>query len=153
MSAISSTTERFMFPAEWEPQDCIWITWDDQRYWCGEPTGNLVLNMIKSIQPHQQVKVIVSSHEQQEKVSKLLATADNIKFEIIEKNDRWLRDMGPIFLKGNQGGFHVADFGYTFYGEFPKDDPFCILVDKIHKEIASRMKLPLVETSLVSEGG
>ena len=153
MSALALTNERFTFPAEWEEQDCIWITWDDQSYWSGERTGSLVLNIIKSIEAFEQVKIIVSSEDEQEKVSRLLERKDNIKFEIIEKNDRWLRDMGPIFLKGSRGNFKIADFGYTFYGERPKDDPFCVMVDKIHKEVAERLKLPLLETPLVSEGG
>lgn len=153
MAAIGQVGECFTFPAEWKEQECIWITWDEQRYWSGERTDSVVLNIIKSVQPFQKVKIIVSSQEEQEKVSGLLGRIDNVQFEIIEKNDRWLRDMGPIFLKGDRGSFKIADFGYTFYGERPKDDELCVMVDSIHKEVAKRLELPLFETSLVSEGG
>lgn len=145
------------FPAEWEEHDSLWITWSNESYWGGEKTGKLVLKIIKSLSPFVKVKVIVASAEEQEEVTKLLSDRSvklsQVEFVMIEENDRWLRDMGPIFLKNKKGEMQIADFKYNFYGEFPLEDPFCVKVDRVHKKIATDLNLSLKETTLVSEGG
>ena len=138
--------EHFTFPAEWEEHDFVWITWSSEAYWSGESTDKLIIDIIKALQPFVKMKVVVKGAEEQEKVSRLLrdrvtVREENVEFVAIPENDRWLRDMGPIFLKGDKGSFKIADFGYNFYGEFPKDDPFCRMVEEVHREIARRFDL------------
>lgn len=145
--------EQFVCPAEWEKQARVWIAWNDQAYLSGESTGKVVIELIEALQPFVRVRIVVAGDGEKEQVSYKLTKSDNIEYMVIQPNDRWFRDMGPTFLKGDQGNFKIADFGYSFYGEKPPEPGFCEMVNDIHKEIARRLGLSLLETNLVSEGG
>ena len=50
---------------------------------------------------------------------------ERVRFEALEYDDTWLRDSGPITLRGTQGSRKVLDFHFTAWGgkfEAGRDD-------------------------------
>jgi agmatine deiminase len=67
-----------------------------------------------------------------------------------EIDDSWMRDSGPTFVVGDDGGVGVVDFGFNAWGG--KYSPYEADA-KLKRYIANALGLPLVPTRLVAEGG
>jgi agmatine deiminase len=156
-TAATTNDEVFRFPAEFEPHEFIWLTWTDEVYMSGKPTDAVVLQIIQALSPFVKVRVVVESQRQLGKVKRILKgkhiAEEQIAYTIIPKNNRWMRDMGPIFLQGDKGSLKIVDFNYSFYGELPTSHPYAKEVERIDRLIARQLGLPLTKTDLVSEGG
>lgn len=65
-------------------------------------------------------------------------------------DDSWIRDSGPTFLLGEQGGLAIVDWGFNAWGG--KYEPFAADA-ALKRSLAERLGLPLVINDLVAEGG
>lgn len=155
--AVAADEEAFHVPAEFEPHDFVWIVWTDEYYRAGEPTDRVVLRIIKALAPFVRIKLVVESRTQWRKVKRILGkhgiSGKRVAYLIVPRNDRWIRDSGPIFLKGDRGRLKIADFNYNAYGELPTSDTYSKQVERLDRAIARQLRLPTVKTDLVSEGG
>ena len=102
MSAESPKTTRWRFPAEWEPQACVQLTWPhaatDWASMLDEITATYEV-MAKEIRKREDL---------------LLVGAE------IPTNDTWARDHGFISLVDDQGHRRLLDYRFNGWGEkFP----------------------------------
>jgi len=156
-TAATTNDEVFSFPAEFERHEFVWVTWTDEVYMSGKPTDKVVLKIIEELSPFVKIRLIVESQPQLIKVKRILKKNDipdeQITFLIVPKNNRWMRDMGPIFLRSDKGNLKIVDFNYSFYGELPISHPYSRQVERIDRFIAQKLRLSTIKTNLVSEGG
>jgi agmatine deiminase len=156
-SAAATNEEEFVFPAEFERHEFVWVTWTDEAYCAGKPTDGVVLQIIKEISPFVKIRLVVKSRGQLITVKKILRehgiSGRQVDYVVIPRNDRWLRDMGPIFVKSNKGNLKIVDFNYSFYGELPTSHPYSKQIERVDRLIAHHLRLPVIKSSLVSEGG
>ncbi|MCQ2606949.1 MAG: agmatine deiminase family protein [Bacteroidales bacterium] len=113
-------------PAEWEPQDCIQLTWPHRGTDFAPVYERAVacfVNIAKEISCRQ--KLIIACKNIQDVKRELGAVCnENISFVEVDTNDVWARDHGAITVM-EDGKYVLYDFRFNGWGQkFPaeKDD-------------------------------
>jgi agmatine/peptidylarginine deiminase len=110
------------FPAEWEPQSAILIAWPHagtdwaQRL---ESVEETYIALVAGITRFEPVVICVADGDLQVYAEARLRSArvdmSRVRFIEAAYNDTWLRDSGPISLRG-KGVFKLMDFHFTGWG-------------------------------------
>jgi agmatine deiminase len=112
-----SLSEKFYMPAEWEPQDAVWLGWEPDSTLGFYP---VVTKIITTLSPKITVKIAFNSDSLMQTAKDYLAhkkvDTTNIKFYTIPGDRYWIRDHGAAFLVNDKGELGVADFGWNHYG-------------------------------------
>ena len=109
----------FQMPAEWEQQDWIWIgfpaaadLWEEDL----APAQQQVAALANAIaETGQQVRLVVRGGACEESARALVHKA--IIFEQHPYGDIWLRDTGPLIVRGGNGERAARGFGFNGWGE------------------------------------
>lgn len=152
----------FYFPAEFDKHEAIWLSIKNESYWSGKSRISVVLDIIKALQPFVKVKALVGNTDELNKFKKLVQTNhiddSHVTYMMMKNADAahpWLRDHGPVFLRNIKGKLAIAAFGYDFYGEsaIVPNPEFIKNIEGINIYIADMMKIPIVKSDIISEGG
>src|SRR5947207_7265821 len=95
----------YRMPAEWEPQEAIWLTWPhNELTW---PDGTLTevqttyALIIGALSEGQKIKLLVKNEDEAANArGKLLAAGVSllqVEFIDVAAEDSWIRDYGPTF--------------------------------------------------------
>lgn len=156
-SFAQPTPEQFTFPAEFEKQDAVWMTWLDVPAFAGEPIGNTSFEIIKNLVPYVRVNLLINDDSTRSVLQKrfLNNQIDTSKVQMIVYKNPWfnLRDPGPVFLKGNQGHLKIADMKFNVFGLLENTHPFCVSIDTIDIAVARILNLPVRSATIAGEGG
>jgi agmatine deiminase len=110
-------SEKFHMPAEWEPQDAVWLGWEPDSTLGFYP---VVTKMIKTLTENVTVKIAFNSDSLMQTAKDYLirnkVDTTNIKCYTIPGDRYWIRDHGAAFLVNDKGELGVADFGWNHYG-------------------------------------
>ncbi len=151
------TTEFFSYPAEFERQDAIWMSWVDAANFSGESTGECLLDMIQAITPHEKVNLFIDGDSTRTlllgKFRQRKIDAQQVNMIVYPVQWLCLRDTGPIFLRGDQGNLMIADMKWNMFGLLDPIDEFCVRLDTIEWAVARSMNLPIRTSTIASEGG
>ena len=144
MSKASPKNPRL--PAEFEPQEAIWLSWPSNRESCPKTYDRLqdkFGELASTISRYERVRINAPmlSH-----MGIRLAVADNegdlSQVDIYEHatNDVWCRDHGPIFIKDKtNGALSITDWKFNGWGEqFPPYD----LDNQIPERAADKKRNP-----------
>src|SRR5262245_61705562 len=96
----------YRMPAEWEPQEGIWLTWPHNLLtW---PEGMLpevqrsYVEIIRALHTGQKIKLLVRDSESESRVRLALdlegIALTQVDFVTIAAEDSWIRDYGPTFV-------------------------------------------------------
>ncbi len=111
----SGPNTSFYMPAEYMPQDAVWLGWVDYG-----PYHEAFLAVAKALYPHVPLKIIVQDSSDlkflQFKLEEHAMDKGQIKFFVIPDNRLWMRDHGAIYLLNSLGEKKVADFTWGLYG-------------------------------------
>lgn len=143
-------------PAEWELQDAVWLSWPhNEETWPGmlKDVEASYVQFIKVIHAGQYINLLVNDADEELKVKHRLEHAgialSQVKFHQIRTVDAWIRDYGPTFVvKGRE----KAMLKWTFnawggkYEGFKRDNG-------VPYEMNKTLKLPLMESGIILEGG
>ncbi len=142
------------WPAEWERQDAVWISWPHREdLWQGGLSELLerYVQLAAAIAPHAQVRINAA-----ERLHPGIRTClerggvNNFCLYNHPTNDVWCRDHGPIFTQRQDGSLQVADWQFNAWGG--KFEPWD-LDNGIPACIAESLSLPRLESRMVLEGG
>lgn len=146
----------YRMPAEWEPQEAMWLAWPyNLETWEGhlEGTEEAYVRMIEALAPHQTVHLLVPNAQVQERAAKKLQSlripSSSLQLHQIETGDVWIRDYGPIFIVNAAGKVAWTKWGYNAYGN--KYDDLLI-----GNEVPGKMPLqhlPRFDPGMILEGG
>jgi len=144
-------------PAEWEPQDAVWLSWPHNRKtWPGQfrPVPYAFAQFVAAISRHEPVCINCASPLQaraQRLCAKAGADMARVHFYDHPTNDAWCRDHGPIFVKNRTTGEVAAtDWHYNAWGDkYPPYD----LDNRIPALIAEKLGLRRFVYDMVLEGG
>jgi agmatine deiminase len=147
----------FSLPAEWAPQEAIWLSWPhNYQTWPGRfrPVPYNFANIVANITRFQPVRINAAKHLQPRAArlcSRLGAQMDRVTFYDHPTNDAWCRDHGPIFVKNPESGeVALTDWAYNAWGnKYPPYD----LDNLIPPAIAKVTKLHCFVNEMVLEGG
>ena len=147
----------FRMPAEWEPQEAVWLSWPRNREtWPGSfrAIPGKFAEVAAHISRREKVRVNVASRLR-ERARSLVARAGaemaNVEFFNHPTNDAWCRDHGPIFVRnGRTGEVALTDWVYNAWGG--KYPPFG-LDNRIPRSVARALGMRRFGTTMVLEGG
>lgn len=147
----------FRMPAEWAPQDAVWLSWPHKyASWPGHfrPIPYKFAEIVATISRFENVRINIGEPLQKRArslITKAGAVMDRVFFYDHPTNDAWCRDHGPIFIKHRETGeVALTDWDYNAWGDkYPPYD----LDNKIPPSIAKALKLRRFERKIVMEGG
>ncbi len=149
--------EHFVFPAEFEPQESIWMAWPTYENKRGRPTEPVQMEIIRVTAGHVKIDLLAQNEAEIEETRSLFEDSgvphQHVRFHAIPHADIWMRDMGPIFLRGNHGNLKIADFKFNVWGYEDPGSEGSRQEERIDRVIAAELGLPTVESDLISEGG
>ena len=150
----STDKNQYMILAEFEEQECIWVSWMETGWLNGEPRYLSTLEAIKEIYPYVKVKIVCGPRLNYTKPQLytrifdvlLKAGVDTSKIELFYNDHSVgaIQDPGPVFVRNTQGELAVVDFQYQ------QGHPLSAELDK---NVAKKMNLPIIHSELFSEGG
>ena len=91
----------YRWPAEWEPQASVWLSWPRNRAtWPGhfEPVPGEFAQFVRLIAEYEPVNVLAGGKEVMAQARALVGDLKNVTLHDISTNDAWCRDHGPTFL-------------------------------------------------------
>ena len=147
----------FRMPAEWEPQEAIWLSWPhNYASWPGKfrPVPYNFARIVAEISRFQAVR-INAAKKLHARARRLCERADadmsRVTFYDHPTNDAWCRDHGPIFVKhGKTGEVAITDWAYNAWGDkYPPYDLDNEIPPSIEKVTGQRRFV----NDMVLEGG
>lgn len=145
------------WPAEWEPQDAVWLSWPHRRdLWQGglDELQQTYGRVAAAIAPH--ARVCVNAAEPlhpgiRQAMQAAGVREDQYRLFNHPANDVWCRDHGPVFVQGvEDGSLMLADWQFNAWGgKFAPWD----LDNGIPSLIGASLGLPVRSSSMVLEGG
>jgi agmatine deiminase len=141
-------------PAEWAPQDRIWMAFPASGYTLGDTeeahhearsTWATVAHAVAEFAP---VTMVIDPRESAVAATYLSSDIDVVAAPL---NDAWMRDMGPTFVHAGDGS--VAAVDWVFNGWGAQDWAQWDLDEKIGAFVSDSAGTPTVTSPLVNEGG
>jgi agmatine deiminase len=149
----------YSMPAEWMPHRATWLAWPHNRAtWPSqlETVREVWVQIIQALALNEQVVLLVNDEQtEQDVVLRLKDVSASIKNTSILKIptvDVWMRDYGPTFLTrgGSENRLALNDWIFNGWGKKYRsyeDD------DRVAKDMASVLQIPVFNHSVVLEGG
>ena len=147
-------------PAEWEPQQGVWLSWPTNRSTWSDRWDAIQRKFAEiAVKLSQFESVFINLVESERfRVEKTLSevekefglTRGDLQFFNHLSNDVWVRDHGPIYLRHEQSGeIALTNWNYNGWGEkYPYE-----LDDQIPSLIREATGVPCFNQPLVLEGG
>ncbi len=152
----SKLETRFLrMPAEWEPHAATWVAWPHNRSdWPGkfEPIPWVYADIVRHLAAVERVEILIADAAAERAARKVVqqshAALDNVRFHRVATNRGWVRDYGPIFVKGRAGiGAVKWRFnGWAKYSDWRKDE-------RAGAAIPGLAGVPACTPGVVLEGG
>jgi agmatine deiminase len=148
-------------PAEWELHASTWLAWPQRESdWPGklELIPWVYAEIIRALTRHETVNLIVTDEPTAGAAADLLSRAcadtNRVKFWHAPTDRSWVRDSGPIFVRGADGARVALDWRFNAWAKYPdwqRDD-------RVPAFVAERLGVPRVEPvhkghRVVLEGG
>lgn len=144
-------------PAEWAPQEAVWLSWPHNRAtWPGQfrPIPAAFARFVAAISRFEKVRINCAAALQpraRRHCAAVGADLANVQFYDHPTNDAWCRDHGPIFVKHRTTGeVAVTDWAFNAWGgKYPPYD----LDNRIPPLIARRLRVRRFVNDMILEGG
>ena len=142
-------------PAEWEPQEAIWLQWPGSSEKSYETSFARLSNVIVQ---YETLHILYDSpsvlSEAQSSIKRENGDPDhpNIQWHWIENNSAWMRDNGPVYVI-EDNTMQVQNWAFNAWGDaFGAGIPFR-LDNQVPSKVAKRVGLPVEVIDIVHERG
>lgn len=142
-------------PAEWEPQEAIWLQWPG-RWEKAHETSFAKMSVI--IARYEKLHILHHSDKIREEaraaIEKVGANPDhqNIQWHAIGNDSAWMRDNGPVYVIDG-GEMRVQNWGFDAWGgAFGADVPYA-LDNKVPSRVGAYLNMPVDTIDIVHERG
>ena len=129
---IVSTTKR-RWPAEWEPQSAIWLSWPhNSETWPGrfENIPPAFSHFVRACADVVLVRILVAPTAM-DVAREHIGDQQNVELIPVPTNDCWIRDFGPTFVT-DAGNLIAVDWQYNAWGgKYPPWDDDAAAAKKI----------------------
>src|SRR5215208_2934909 len=102
--AASPAQLGYRWPAEWEPQASVWLSWPrNPNTWPGyfEPVPAEFAQFVRLLAEYEPVNILAGGADIIDQAKSFVANLNNVTLHDIPTNDAWCRDHGPTFLSQN----------------------------------------------------
>ena len=142
-------------PAEWEPQEALWLQWPGRWEKSHETAFARMTNVIVRYETlhilHASAKVMADARAA---IAREGGDPDhpNIVWHAIANDNAWMRDNGPVYVV-EDGRLRVQSWTFNAWGgAFGADVPYR-LDDQVPAKVADTMSLPVDFVDIVHERG
>lgn len=161
----------YFFPSEEAEHEGTWLAWphkyaDKQAYYFGEAGIDaevysqmlepVWVDITKALHTGETVHIIVYNEQEQARVENLLleneVNLEKIDFVIMETDDVWMRDTGPIFTLKDGKDLAIANFTYDGYGNAIEPELYAKDA-QVAANIAAQKGFACIDIDMVLEGG
>lgn len=152
-------------PAEWEPQDAIWIQWPqvwEETYEAG------ISGIVAAVLDHEDVHILVNDSRTRDSAEQKLADEGGLSTAVIggsptsagfkitwhdiPNDNAWMRDNGPTYVF--QGGqLRIQDWGFDAWGGAFGNDVLYRSDDAVPIALGDYLGLPVDTVDMVHERG
>lgn len=142
------------WPAEWEPQEAVWLSWPHRRdLWQGglDELLERYTDLAAAIAEEAEVRINAAA-ALHSGIRKVLEERGITRFRLFDHptNDVWCRDHGAIFTRRADGGMQLANWEFNAWGgKFAPWD----LDNEIPARMAESLHLPQLRSRIILEGG
>ncbi len=154
MSAAAAAPAKRV-PAEWEPQEAIWLQWPGPYEKAHEAAFAALANIVAG---YQTLHILSASPAIEASARAAIAEAGGdpdhpaMRWHAIASDSAWMRDNGPVYVI-EDGRVRVQNWRFDAWGgAFGADIPYR-LDDRVPAEVARLAGLPLDEIAIVHERG
>jgi agmatine deiminase len=123
--------KKFRMPAEWEPHEATWLGWPHELTdWPGKfaPIPWAFAEIVRHLTRVERVNLLVEDRAAESRVRAILkksgATLEAVTFFHVPTDRGWMRDSGPIGVRGDGGKSVLLNFafnGWAKYDDHKKD--------------------------------
>ena len=153
-TAVASETQ-IRVPAEWEPQEAIWMQWPGQYEKVFEQS---FVDMTKVIVNYQKLHILCASPKILNEARKALERDHlnpdhlNIEWHLVDNDSAWMRDNGSVYVIVD-GQMRIQNWEFNAWGgAFGADVPYA-RDNKIPQAVGDYLKLPVDHVDIVHERG
>lgn len=145
---------KWRMPAEWEPHERTWMAWPTSGYSLGETQteadeARLAWSSVaRAVARFEPVTMVVDPSDLDVARAWL---GDGIDILEAPLDDAWMRDMGPTFVRSDDGSMGAVDWVFNGWGaqEWARWDADALIANVVIAEAA----VPTISSSMVNEGG
>jgi agmatine deiminase len=125
-TSAENPSRGFRMPAEWEPHAATWLAWPHRESdWPGKfaPVAWVYAEIVRALTRHEPVNLIVTGDAMTGEVRELLlragADTSHVRFVPAPTDRSWVRDSGPIFVRGADGARVALDWRFNAWAKYP----------------------------------
>ena len=142
-------------PAEFEPQEAIWMQWPG--YWENDYETNFA-TIANIISRYQKLHILYNSDQVYADAQKAISDtkrdpqSKNIHWHAIPYDNAWMRDNGPVYIV-NENELRIQNWEFNAWGgAFGSDIPF-ISDNAVPVKIGNILDIPVDHVDIVHERG
>jgi len=141
-------------PAEWEPQEAIWIQWPGHWEKAYEPT---FAKMSEIISRYEKLHILYGTEKIYDDARKAISDIgadpnNNINWHEVPNDNAWMRDNGPVYILENNE-LRIQNWNFDAWGgAFGSDVPFN-LDNLVPDEVGRILDMPVDYVDIVHERG
>jgi len=151
----------FYMPAEWESHEATWLGWPHETSdWPGKfaPIPWAFAEIVRHLSKVEQVFLLLETREAQSRVRTILKKSgtnlDAVKFFVVPTDRGWMRDSGPICIRGSSGEVAFNNFRFNGWAKYPNHKKDAAVVAKMNQKLKRRLWQPQHNgRPVVLEGG
>ena len=142
-------------PAEWEPQEAIWIQWPG--YWEKdyEMTFARITNIVSR---YEKIHILYHSDPIYLDAQKALRDIEadpkneNIHWHKVANDNAWMRDNGPVYVL-NDNELRIQNWNFNAWGGAFGSDISFILDNEVPDKVGAILNMPVDNIDIVHERG
>src|SRR5580704_12857578 len=121
----SSSPTGYRMPAEWEPHEATWLAWPHEKSdWPGKfaPIPWVYAEIVRNLAQVERVRLLVQNRAEEESAKHMLkrsgANLAAVDFFRVPTDRGWIRDFGPIFVRGERGDLSATHFLFNAWAKY-----------------------------------
>jgi agmatine deiminase len=160
----NSPSLNYRMPAEWEKHDSTWLSWPHEKTdWPGKfaPIPWVYAEIVRHLSRVEQVRILVQGIAEEKSARRMLkmqgADLAAVDFYRVPTDRGWIRDFGPIFVRGGQGELTATHWLFNAWAKYDNGRRDAAAVTKLARQWKA-WKIPVVQPKfkgkrIVLEGG
>lgn len=146
---------RIRVPAEWEPQEAMWLQWPGQWEKVYEPAFAKMANVVAD---YQKLHILTDNNTIRNQARNAILDAggdpdhSNIVWHSIANDNAWMRDNGPIYVV-QDGEMRIQNWQFDAWGGAFGNDVTYSKDNAVPTAVGAYLNMPVDNVNIVHERG